>query len=367
MTAYLTGSLAIEPVIEHEAFPDTSPGRRESDAVLQAVGELLDARTVDLVALQEKDRATEAIAGWSRDGQPSCFRTDSLAAAVMEEAGLARPGHRAQNGEVADAATFAIDLARRQTTIFFLVIQFDRRAQRRDCVPQVLGLVKILRRSFALETRLLDAERKKAAALAALDQDKCGVIAVTVDGCPVIMNSTAAEMLSRGDVVQLSHDVVRPTHYPDVIRFHAALDSVAHRTDGGGRPQRDAVIMLLNGNRAAAPLVVSIAPFAAPQHGGSDDAVATIHLFRPVAAGSGLGAVCQLFGLSPMETKLGGHLYRGKTIAEAASAMQIKIETARSYLKQIFAKTDTHRQADLLALLYQYSSVVRGNHDYAAF
>lgn len=367
MTAYLTGGLAVESV-EREVSSGTSLGRRESDAMLQAVGELLDAKTVDLVALQEKDRATEAIAGWSRDGQPSCFRTDSLAAAVMEEAGLARPGHRAQNGDIADAATFAIDLARRQTTIFFLVIQFDRRAQRRDCVPQVLGLVKILRRSFALETRLLDAERKKAAALAALDQDKCGVIAVTADGCPVIMNGTAADMLSRGDVVQLSHDVVRPTHYPDVIRFHAALDSVAHRSEGSGRPRRDAVIMLLNGNRAAAPLVVSIAPFAVSEYGtDGDDAVATIHLFRPIAAGDGFGAVCQLFGLSPMETKLTAHLYRGKTIAEAASAMQIKIETARSYLKQIFAKTDTHRQADLLSLLYQYSSVVRGNHDYAAF
>jgi DNA-binding CsgD family transcriptional regulator len=201
--------------------------------------------------------------------------------------------------------------------------------------------------------------------MAAIDQDKCGVVAVTAEGRPVVMNGAAADLLSQAKVVQLAHGIVRPTHYSDAIRFHAALDSVTRR-GAGFRLRRDAMIMLLNGYGRASSLVVSIAPLPVRARGTADeDPIAIIHLFRPVLSVEGLGAVCRLVGLSPTDAKLAGHLYRGHTIAEAASAMRIKIETARSYLKQIFAKTDTHRQADLLALLYQYSSVVRGNHDYS--
>jgi DNA-binding CsgD family transcriptional regulator len=41
----------------------------------------------------------------------------------------------------------------------------------------------------------------------------------------------------------------------------------------------------------------------------------------------------------------------GKSLQEAAEAMRIKDQTARSYLKQIFLKTDTKRQAELVRLM----------------
>lgn len=40
-----------------------------------------------------------------------------------------------------------------------------------------------------------------------------------------------------------------------------------------------------------------------------------------------------------------------RSLEQAADDMGITIQTARSYLKSLFTKTDTHRQADLIRLV----------------
>lgn len=57
------------------------------------------------------------------------------------------------------------------------------------------------------------------------------------------------------------------------------------------------------------------------------------------------------FGLTPMEIRLAVALAGGATIQKAADTLGITAGTARVHLKSIFAKTDTHRQAELVALL----------------
>ena len=59
----------------------------------------------------------------------------------------------------------------------------------------------------------------------------------------------------------------------------------------------------------------------------------------------------QTFGLTVAEARLAALVGAGESIASAAEQLSISSETARSQLKAIFAKTDIHRQADLVALL----------------
>ncbi|KVO49836.1 hypothetical protein WT18_32760 [Burkholderia stagnalis] len=61
------------------------------------------------------------------------------------------------------------------------------------------------------------------------------------------------------------------------------------------------------------------------------------------------------FHLTRREATLAALLARGIDIAEAASQMGIGIGTARAYLKQILAKTNTHRQAEMISLLLRSS------------
>jgi DNA-binding CsgD family transcriptional regulator len=59
----------------------------------------------------------------------------------------------------------------------------------------------------------------------------------------------------------------------------------------------------------------------------------------------------QAFGLTSAEAKLAATLADGTSLKEAAQELTISRETARSQLKTVFMKTDTHRQSQLVALL----------------
>jgi len=59
----------------------------------------------------------------------------------------------------------------------------------------------------------------------------------------------------------------------------------------------------------------------------------------------------QIFGLSRSEAKLAAIVAKGRSPQEAAAELGIAQETARNQLKSIFAKTGTHRQGELIALL----------------
>ena len=63
--------------------------------------------------------------------------------------------------------------------------------------------------------------------------------------------------------------------------------------------------------------------------------------------------LAKTFGLTPSEAKLACIIARGVPPIIAAQELKISKETARNQLKSIFAKTDTHRQSELVALLLQ--------------
>ena len=61
--------------------------------------------------------------------------------------------------------------------------------------------------------------------------------------------------------------------------------------------------------------------------------------------------LAELFALSPREARLALALSRGMTITEAAAEFNLKIETARSYSKDIYAKTGARGLPDLVRIV----------------
>src|SRR5262245_54759820 len=57
------------------------------------------------------------------------------------------------------------------------------------------------------------------------------------------------------------------------------------------------------------------------------------------------------FGLTPAEARLTLHLVAGETLRSAEAKLGITYETARTHLKNIFGKTGTCRQAELVVVL----------------
>jgi DNA-binding CsgD family transcriptional regulator len=61
--------------------------------------------------------------------------------------------------------------------------------------------------------------------------------------------------------------------------------------------------------------------------------------------------LARVFGLSPAESRLATLLVAGMSLDRAAEQLRLSRETVRNQLKAIFAKTATHRQSELVALL----------------
>src|SRR5262245_30986886 len=57
------------------------------------------------------------------------------------------------------------------------------------------------------------------------------------------------------------------------------------------------------------------------------------------------------FDLTPAEARLALHLVAGETLRSAEAKLAITYETARTHLKNIFSKTGTCRQAELVVVL----------------
>jgi DNA-binding CsgD family transcriptional regulator len=57
------------------------------------------------------------------------------------------------------------------------------------------------------------------------------------------------------------------------------------------------------------------------------------------------------FGLTPSEARLVLHLISGEALRSAAAHLHITYETARTHLKNIFGKTGTCRQSELVIVI----------------
>lgn len=83
-----------------------------------------------------------------------------------------------------------------------------------------------------------------------------------------------------------------------------------------------------------------------------DDAHALLN-FRELEARGDVSndSLQEHFGLTPCEASLAKALTEGESLKEASFKLDISIWTARSHLRSIFQKTDTHRQAELVSLI----------------
>ncbi len=102
------------------------------------------------------------------------------------------------------------------------------------------------------------------------------------------------------------------------------------------------------------PVIVRIWPFdgAARVPAQEVGALLTLNALGP-KPGPPAAILARTFRLTPSEAKLACVIARGASPEIAARELKISRETARNQLKAVFAKTDTHRQSELVALLLQ--------------
>lgn len=184
------------------------------------------------------------------------------------------------------------------------------------------------------------ANQRQAVFESALDRSELGIIVLGPDGALLFANSTAERLLDAGDYLRRKGESVSARDLADAIRLQVAIDHVCFG-------ETDTPVVSLARRHPLRPLLVCVSPAAADGETG-----AVLRIIDPDRDMQPyLEPVCAHYRLSPVETRLACHLAKGATLDSAAAALRIKPQTARSYLKQIFLKTDTNRQSELVRML----------------
>ena len=162
-------------------------------------------------------------------------------------------------------------------------------------------------------------------------------------------------MLDAGDGLRRHRNRIVTCDLGDTVRLQLAIEHVI----GAGEGEEAATIrerpLLAIGRAGRTALMLSVLP-PGPAAGKDGRVAAVLYIMDPARdVRDLLRPVCRAYRLSPAEGLLARYLVAGETVATAASVMGVKAMTARGYLKQIFLKTDTQRQAELVWLLLRSS------------
>jgi DNA-binding CsgD family transcriptional regulator len=184
-------------------------------------------------------------------------------------------------------------------------------------------------------TSLLNSMRLPAIAL-----DRCGFV--------VDVNTAAAVVFDDDVKVKGKRLFVRDLEARAVLK--ASLDSSASPVEFQSLIAEPIIVQ----RRHKLPVILRIWPFAGAAHSPEQEvrALVTLNVLGP-KPGPPEAILAKTFHLTPSEAKLACVIARGAPLQIAARELEIPWETARTQLKSVFAKTYTHRQSELVALLLQ--------------
>ncbi len=189
-------------------------------------------------------------------------------------------------------------------------------------------------------------------ALQVLDHLSVGVFVVDARLRVLLSTATARRVLSAGEGLMIRGDVLRASRPDDDVRLrHLVADTfdAAFR----GQRARGGVIALARapGVRPLAVSATADSDLCDPDEASPPDRIALLVSDgerAPILSNPDLRT---LYELTPAEAELASLLGAGFSVEEAAGRRGISVGTARVQLKSVFAKTDTHRQSELVRLL----------------
>lgn len=170
-----------------------------------------------------------------------------------------------------------------------------------------------------------------------LDHLAVGVLAFGADGALVHMNRLAQQLLPAGPE-------------PALATLAEPLQQLLEAADAGRDEARSVVMSASSGKSLLALL------FSCPVDGGGAsgpaEPVVLAYLTDPSRrVPLSMGALKEMFGLTPTEARVARLLAAGMRPDEVSVELDVSPTTTAFHMRNIFGKTGTHRQADLVALL----------------
>lgn len=185
-----------------------------------------------------------------------------------------------------------------------------------------------------------------------LDALKLGIVLTNKNAEIVYANRTASTMM--GNETSPLHQIqghLEAERRPVSSKLKEAI-SIAARNEGGLAGTSLAVRL---SNDDEKPVIARVLPLSqgSTRKPFASEVVAAVFVSTPMEESTCARAVAQAFRLTPAEVRVLGPILSGKTVPEVAAELGIATSTARTHLNNIFTRTGTSRQSELMKLAAQ--------------
>jgi Response regulators consisting of a CheY-like receiver domain and a winged-helix DNA-binding domain len=177
----------------------------------------------------------------------------------------------------------------------------------------------------------------------AFDRFLVGVVVVDEKGSVRLMNKEAERILAEDDGLSVSQGILKGTMPKQNAKLHESIGKAFHEESldemipfqrlSGGRPY----LVLIPGQR-----------FSAEE---KPEAVVLLLIDTEQRTKVSGDTLVRLYNLTPSETRVALMLIDGKRLDQIADELEVAQTTVVFHLKNLFRKTETNRQADLIRVL----------------
>lgn len=204
-----------------------------------------------------------------------------------------------------------------------------------------------------------DSTHQRDAMIGVLDHLTVGVVLIDGRGRPIAMNRSAGELIAKSGALVVGRHGVYASKPLDSQRLQQMIERQVAQAPSN-EPVPEAVPIRRSGT--AVPMSVIGTSLRRPLGTGRpEDPAVALFISDPdeAPADAAEERLMALYALTRLEARLATRLVSGRSLDEIASDLRVSIHTVRAYLKQIFAKTNVHRQSDLVRILMNGMAHVR--------
>ncbi len=199
--------------------------------------------------------------------------------------------------------------------------------------------------------RLRAANYSGAVGMNALAALATAVLLTDRDGRLLWANELGSAIIARRDGMSLDRGALTAASTEDTNRLRGMIHAAANG-ELSGRSQ-----VALTCPSGASPLLLLVAAVP-PDSFERSDAACMILISAPADRRGMLDHLQRSYGLTASEYALACALGEGKSLAQIASERNVMMATVRAQLKQVFQKTGTHRQAEVVRLVMGGSAAI---------